>query len=96
LFFAGGEKGNIWLTAVPIDTTDGRVRLGPETRLFAATHDAGGLYVGYPMVYYSVTTDGQRFLIHRLPPTIDPPPATSIDLVLNFAEELKAKVPRQE
>jgi serine/threonine-protein kinase len=96
LFFAGGVNGNISLTALSIDTTGGRVRLGSETRLFAASHDSGGLYVGFPSVYYSVTRDGRRFLIHKLPLAATPPQVTGIDVVLNWSVELKAKVPTRK
>jgi len=46
-----------------------------------------------PARCYSVAPDGQRFYGVRLQPTSPPPPATSVQLVLNWAEELKARVP---
>jgi len=47
-----------------------------------------------PMRCYDVARDGQRFYVmqRQAPPT--PPPVTHIDLITNWFEELKAKVPR--
>jgi hypothetical protein len=46
-----------------------------------------------PVRCYDVAPDGQRFYVMQqrtLPP---PPPVTHINLILNWFEELKAKVP---
>jgi len=46
-----------------------------------------------PLPCYSVAPDGERFyaMQRRTPPPL--PPVTHINLVLNWFEELKAKVP---
>ena len=46
-----------------------------------------------PARCYDVTPDGQRFVATKVLPRDPPPPATHLTLVLNWVEELKAKVP---
>jgi hypothetical protein len=50
-------------------------------------------FQGYPSRRYDVTPDGQRFYVvqWRIPPP--PPVVTHINLIQNWFEELKAKVP---
>lgn len=43
---------------------------------------------------YDVSPDGQRFIFVRRPPAATPPPPSRINIVFNWFEELKAKVPR--
>jgi hypothetical protein len=45
-----------------------------------------------PCRCYAVTADGQRFYATQLLPVPPPPPVTHLQLVLNWAEELKARV----
>jgi hypothetical protein len=42
---------------------------------------------------YDVSPDGQRFFVLRREPVAPLPPSTHINIVLNWFEELKAKVP---
>ena len=73
--------------AVGMDLENGRS--GPPVALFA------GAYPDNPgwtrPRSYDVTPDGERFLMTRLPPDRPPP---QIVVVLNWFDELRAKVPR--
>jgi hypothetical protein len=40
-----------------------------------------------------VTPDGQRFVVTKVLPRDPPAPVTHVNVVLNWVEELKAKVP---
>jgi hypothetical protein len=42
---------------------------------------------------YDVARDGQRFSVVRRPTPTPPPVVTHVNLILNWFEELKAKVP---
>jgi hypothetical protein len=42
---------------------------------------------------YAVAPDGERFYVRQMPPTPSPAPVTHIQLVQNWTEELKARVP---
>jgi len=42
---------------------------------------------------YDVAPDGQRFYVVQTPTLPPPPVVTQINLVLNWFEELKSKVP---
>ncbi len=66
-------------------------RLGPPRRLFEVADDLP--FACIPVRCYDVAPDGQRFYVTqaRMPPP--PPVVTHINLVLNWLEELKAKVP---
>jgi serine/threonine-protein kinase len=46
-----------------------------------------------PIRCYDVTPDGQRFVATKVLPRDPPPPVTHLTLVLNWVDELKAKVP---
>jgi len=48
-----------------------------------------------PVPGFDVTPDGQRFVFVQSPDQPAPPAPTSIHLVFNWLEELKAKAPRQ-
>ncbi len=52
----------------------------------------GRYFVGGIPSSYDVSLDGQRFL--RIQPVEPEQPATQIDVVMNWFEELKARVPR--
>lgn len=56
---------------------------------------AAGLHSGTRIVpAYDVSPDGQRFIFVRRPPQANPPPPSEIHIVVNWFEELRAKVPR--
>ena len=84
LFYRSGNK----MMAVPV-TTDAALTVGKPTMLFEAEYASSQ----FPLtaVAYDVSADGQRFVM------IKPEPAgagsTQINVVLNFFEELKRRVP---
>jgi hypothetical protein len=53
------------------------------------------LMPGIPSRCYDVAADGQRFFAVQRIPSPPAPPVTHINLIQNWFEELKAKVPRQ-
>ncbi len=68
--------------AVPVDTTEG-FRPGKPVRLIDGPYQADA--VGHPN--YDVSPDGERFLMIRREAGL-----TELHIVLNLAEELKARV----
>ena len=48
---------------------------------------------GFPLRSYDVTPDGERFAAVQRRTPLRPPAVTHINLILNWFEELKAKVP---
>jgi eukaryotic-like serine/threonine-protein kinase len=84
LFYREGSR----MMAVPISTeTDFRL-LGPPRELFSGDYIDGQV----PSRGFEVTSDG-RFLMKTQPPATESAPVTSINLVLNWFEELKRLVP---
>jgi serine/threonine-protein kinase len=86
----GLQAGNPWgLRMMSVRIRDGRP--GHPRRLFDFTMDLG---LGcLPVRCYDVTADGQGIVAIRPVPRDPPPPVTHINLVLNWVDELKAKVP---
>jgi serine/threonine-protein kinase len=90
LFFFDGNG----LSAVPI-TYEPTLRVGTPRRLFETAPYLGFL-VGRP---WDVDPSGERFLMIRVPGTAAPtaegaaPPRDRIDVVLNWFEEIKRRVP---
>jgi len=85
LFYQDGDK----MMAVNV-TTEPAVKVAKPVLLFEATDD-----IGIPCRTYDVTPDGQRFLmvdVSKLPPH---EPVTHINVVLNWFEELKRRVPTE-
>jgi serine/threonine-protein kinase len=80
------RRGDAFMAA-SVSSTGGKLSVGDPRRLFEA-RAASGRSSFQPG--YSISPDGKRFLIHLLDPTAMP---TRIDVVLNWFEELKAKVP---
>jgi serine/threonine-protein kinase len=70
----------------------GRPHIGRPRVLFEFDADVLRL-AGWMSRSYDVSPDGQRFYVVQRRPAPSPPPVTHIDLVLNWFEELKAKVP---
>lgn len=78
--FSGGRSGA------------GGLRIGRPRTLF--TYDPSSLmFTCAPVRCYDVSADGQRFYVRLARPAAPPPPVTHIDLVLDWVEEVKAKVP---
>jgi hypothetical protein len=63
--------------------------LGPAT----AYETAGSLPSTPPTRHFDVTPDGKRFLV-VLPEGVDGAQRTSINVVLNWGEELNGKLPK--
>ena len=80
------RRGDAFLAAT---VTGGRRRAG-RRRLEEAVRDARGSGRSTLQAGYSVSPDGRRFLVLLLDPRAIP---TQINVVQNWFEELKAKVP---
>ena len=82
---------NGFLTSVPVETSPtfsaGRPKKVFETKYFSAIGS------GSSGRTYDVSRDGQRFLMIKEVATGQPPPTPNLVIVLNLAEELKARVP---
>jgi serine/threonine-protein kinase len=86
LFYLDGSN---LLTAVPIDSSGSTLRPGNPTTLLDRPY-----YSGFNLGAYDVSLDGQRFLMIKEPPTTNRQSApASINVVLNWFEELKQRVP---
>ena len=87
LFFTSWKQDVMRMKAVEI-VTDPVLRVGMPRQLFE-----GGYIGGSPCRGYDVTPDGQRFLMvgEGEPPPHEP--VTQINVVLNWFEELKRRVP---
>ena len=93
LFFVGPRNaaGRRSMMAVDIATTPA-LRIGRPKALF--DFDLKSLAFGCsPLRCYDVSPDGQRFFTTRTLPAPPVTPVTHINLILNWFEELKAKVP---
>jgi serine/threonine-protein kinase len=96
LFFVGPRNaaGRRSMMAVDIATTPS-LRIGRPKALF--DFDLKSLAFGCsPLRCYDVSPDGQRFFTTRTLPAPPVTPVTHINLILNWFEELKAKVPAGE
>jgi hypothetical protein len=76
------------MMAVPISTETGFRLLGPPRELFSGDYIDGQI----PSRGFEVTSDG-RFLLKTLLPAPESAPVTSINVVLNWLDELKRLVP---
>ncbi len=85
LFFLDGSNR---LMAVPVQTADGRFIQGKAARVLDTAY-WGTFYS------YDVSPDGQRFLMIKRSgtPNQDAAAGSSIDVILNWADGLKARVP---
>ena len=83
IFYRSGDK----MMAVEVQT-EPSFRLSKPKMLFEGRYEGADGWFGY--ANYDVTADGQRFLMIR---SEEEPAPTRIRVVLNWAEELKAKVP---
>ena len=86
-----GRGGQRSMMAVDIATTP-VLQIGRPKTLF--DFDSSTLVLACePVRCYYVTADGQRFLTTQVVPAPAVPPVTHINLIQNWFEELKAKVP---
>jgi eukaryotic-like serine/threonine-protein kinase len=83
LFYRNGDK----LMAAAVETKPTFVAAKPKL-LFEAHYETG-LYPSFPS--YDVSPDGQRFLMIK--PSEQESAATQINVVLNWSEDLKRRVP---
>ena len=93
LFFLGprDEAGKRWMMAVEFSPGVKEPRIGRPRPLFP--FDPGELlFGGDPLRAYDVSPDGLRFYAARQSTRSSPPVVTHINLILNWFEELKAKV----
>ena len=83
LFYQSGA----WMLAVPLETEPAFTPSAPE-RLFERPLISGGGR------HWDISRDGQRFLMHKEADTTDSgSPRAQMQVVLNWLEELKARVP---
>jgi hypothetical protein len=83
LFYRSGDK----MMAVDISTQPG-FAAGKPRLLFERRYEPPPV----PTANYDVSTDGQRFLMVKPSESVEAAP-TQINVVLNWFEELKQKVP---
>ena len=93
LFYLDGDN---LLTAVAVPAAVGaRFTSGPPIQILKKKYYAGATLLGLDLRAYDVAPDGQRFLMIKDP---EPAPGTSqtavsLVVVLNWVEELKARLP---
>jgi eukaryotic-like serine/threonine-protein kinase len=92
-FLGRDPAGKRWMMAVSVEPGLPPA-LGTPRRLFEFDQQELG-FVCTPVRCYDVAPDGQRFYVTQTIPAPRSPPVTHINLVLNWFEELKAKVPVQ-
>jgi hypothetical protein len=84
------------LTSVPVQTTASTFSAGHPTTILKTPYYAGATTRNFDLRAYDVSPDGQRFLMIKNAVPADgksSAPAPSVIVVLNWREELKARVP---
>ena len=69
---------------------------GTPAKILNTPYHAGSSSRGYDVRAYDVSTDGQRFLMIKDVPSVEPKstaPAASMVVVVNWLEELMARLP---
>jgi serine/threonine-protein kinase len=92
LFYLDGQG---LLTSVPLRIAGSSFSAGNPVRLLTTKYYPGFTGLGIDLRGYDVSQDGQRFLMIKDAPVEQSPssPPASIVLVLNWFEELKARLP---
>jgi hypothetical protein len=85
LFYREGAR----MMAVAISTENRFRPLGPARALFSGDY----IEASVPSSGFDVTPDGQRFLMKVRGSTVEADPVTTINVVLNWREELQRRVP---
>lgn len=85
LFYREGSR----MMAVAISMEGGFHTLGTPRALFSGDY----LEAAVPIRGFDITRDGRRFLMKARGPAVESAPVTSINVVLNWFEELKRLVP---
>jgi serine/threonine-protein kinase len=89
------DRNNL-LTAVPVQTTASTFSAGNPTKILDTRYYAGSTVLGIDLRGYDVSPDGQRFLMIKENAPTEQTSTTmpaSMVVVLNWFEELKARVP---
>ena len=82
------------LTAVRVQTTGTAFQSGSPVQILKTRYYPGFTGLGLDLRGYDVSADGQRFLMIKEADTGDRAPApTTINVVVNWSEELKARLP---
>jgi serine/threonine-protein kinase len=93
LFFLSLPDSEGMRQMMAVDVRPGRtLSLGKPQRLFAFSEPPLRLRCE-PSRCYGVAADGQQFYAVRQAPTVPVPPVTHVHLILNWTEELRARVP---
>jgi hypothetical protein len=92
LFYLDGRD---LLTSVSVQTTATGFSAGPPVKVLDRAYYAGTTARGYDLRSYDLSADGQRFLMIKDDSTdaASKPAPASMVVVLNWLEELKAKLP---
>jgi hypothetical protein len=90
IFFIAGPPGKKTMMAAPVRTQP-EFAVGPATPLFEMNRHGRPLHRAGPASAHDVAPDG-RFLMVLVDEPPPPEPVTQFHVVLNWHEELKAKV----
>jgi eukaryotic-like serine/threonine-protein kinase len=91
LFFLRRKVPVFMGTMMVVDVVPGRRPRHPRSLFDFNNRDLG--FDCIPARCYDVAPNGQRFHVTRTPTQVDPPKVTHLDIIPNWFEELKAKVP---
>jgi serine/threonine-protein kinase len=80
------------LTAVGLEIAGGTIVAGRPQQLFATKYHPGFTTLGLDFRGYDVSRDGQRFLMIKEPVDAPPQEARRMIVVVNWTEELKARM----
>ena len=93
LFFVSPRNPAGMWSMMAVDVDAGSARGIGRPRLLFEFDPVELKLICAPMRCYDVAPDGQRFFAVQRRPTLPRPPVTHVNLILNWFEELKAKVP---
>ena len=88
LFYLNGDK----MMAVSL-STEPELRPSRPTELFEGRYGQAPLFIVQELLYHDVARDGQHFVMIK--PVESESEPTQLDVVLNWFEELKARVPTE-
>jgi serine/threonine-protein kinase len=81
------------MMSVAVQATGTTLSIGPPTALFTSPYFAGSSVLGLDLRGYDVTPDGQRFVMIKQPADAGSPNLASMVIVVNWARELKSRLP---
>jgi hypothetical protein len=81
------------MMSVAVQATETTLSIGPPTALFTSPYFAGSSVLGLDLRGYDVTPDGQRFVMIKQPADAGSPNLASMVIVVNWARELKSRLP---